>query len=163
MRAVALLALGLTIGGCSKAPSSSATAAGGAPAAVAAVGNACDRHLVAQADVQPLLSGPITSVKPLAGDAQSCVFTTAGFSTVTVMLRPGVGKMTIDSWRKGQMNSAVTTLPGVGDDAVWQPDLKEVIASRGDTLCDIGAMGPESTPATAAKEGVICNKIFGGL
>src|ERR1700753_1461213 len=52
-----------------------------APSAPA--GNACNRKLITAADVAPLLSEPVSSEKPLAGDAQSCVFETAGFSYVT--------------------------------------------------------------------------------
>jgi hypothetical protein len=171
MRNVAPLALTIAgcLAGCSgPSASSNGSAAGGSgspPATAAAgfTGSACDHHLIAQADVQPLLSAPITSVKPLPGDPQSCVFSTDGFSTVTVSLRPGLGGVTIDSWRKGTMGSPVTTLPGVGDDAVWQADLKEVIASHNDMLCDIGAMGPQRAPTTPQNEGALCTKIFAGL
>jgi hypothetical protein len=174
MRALALLPLALVIAGCSQAPppsggNASSAAPAVAPAATAAApaatgvasaeGSACDRQLIGQADVQPLLTGPITSVKPSPGDAKTCVFATAGFSSITVTLWPGEGKQTLESWHKGP----ATPLPGVGDDAVWEADLKEVVANRGETLCTVTAMGSEAAPATAQSEGALCNKIFAGL
>ena len=162
MRAPVLLPVILAIAGCSKPASSSAAnsanTASAASAVTSAGASACDRHLIGQADVQPLLTGPITAVKPLPSDPESCAFSTAGFSSITVTLRPGQGRQTLKSWHAGP----VTPLPGVGDDAVWEPDLKEVVASRGDTLCTVTAMGPEVTPATPQTEGALCNKIFAG-
>jgi hypothetical protein len=160
MRALVLLSAGLVMAGCSPAASSSGqSAASAASVALPTGGSACERHLVGQADVQPLLTGPITSVKPLPSDAESCMFSTAGFSSITITLRPGDGKETLAMWHKGP----VTPLPGVGDDAVWEADLKEVVATRGDTLCTVTAMGPEVTPATAETEGALCNTIFARL
>jgi hypothetical protein len=165
-----VLSLTLVIAGCSKTGSASGgNVSSPSPVVTSPVvtstvvasagGSACDRHLISEADVQLLLTGPITSVKPLPSDADSCVFATAGFSSITVTLRPGAGKGTLDSWRKGP----VTPLAGVGDDAVWEADLKEVVASRGGALCTVTAMGPEVTPATAETEGAVCNKVFAGL
>lgn len=162
MRMLILLSLTLAIAGCSKTASSSGEIAAG-PVKVltstSGVGSACERQLISQADVQPLLAGPITSVKPLTSDAESCMFATAGFSSISVTLRPGAGKQTMESWHKGP----ATPLPGVGDDALWESDLKEVVASKGDTLCTVTAMGPEVGPATAESEGALCNKIFARL
>ena len=166
MRALILLCLALVIAGCSKAPPSSGGNVAAAAAAVTSTGgdsgsagaSACDGQPIGQADVQPLLTGPITSVKPAPSDARACVFSTAGFSSITVAVGPGEGKQTLESWHKGP----ATPLPGVGDDAVWEADLKEVVASRNDTLCTVTAMGPEVTPATAETEGALCNKIFAG-
>jgi len=175
MRTLVLVCLALVMAGCSKTASSSggnaagagtvATSSDGNAAGAATVvtstgsGNPCDRHLVSEADVQPLLAGPITSVKPLGSDADSCMFATAGFSSISITLRPTGGKETLASWHKGP----VTPLPGVGDDAVFEPDLKEVVASRGDALCTVTAMGPQVGPATAQTEGALCNKVFAGL
>jgi hypothetical protein len=162
MRALVLLSLTVVIAGCSRTASSSGGYAASAAKVVTSTsgeGSACDRHLVSEADVQPLLTGPITSVKPLTSDAESCVLATAGFSSITVTLRPGQGKQTLESWHKGP----ATPLPGVGDDAVWESDLKEVVASRGDTLCTVTAMGPQVTPATAETEGGLCSKMFARL
>ena len=128
-----LLMLALACAGlaaCSKGGGNAAGANAASPgqATASAAGptaNACDRHVIANADVQPLLSEPISSEESLKGDeAASCVFKTAGFSTVTVMVRPSMGSMTLSAWKKGQMNLDVTPLPGVGDEAVWQDTLK---------------------------------------
>jgi hypothetical protein len=162
MRALVLLSLTLVIAGCSRTGSSSGETAAGPVkilTSTSGVGSACERHLISQADVQPLLTGPITSVKPLTSDAESCMFETAGFSSVSVTVRPGAGKETMESWHKGP----ATPLAGVGDDALWESDLKEVVASRNDTLCTVTAMGPQVAPATAESEGALCNKIFARL
>jgi cytochrome c5 len=114
--------------------------------------------MVSQADVQPLLTGPITSVKPAPSDPDSCVFSTAGYSSISVTVRSTGGKDTLASWHKGP----VTPVPGVGDDAVWEPRIQELVASRGDTLCTVMAMGSQAAAVTAGGAGTICNKIFAG-
>ncbi len=177
MRALVLLALVLVAAGCSKTASSpggnaaagagaasspSANAAGAATAGAAAGGgeSPCERHLVSQDDVQPLLSGPITSVKASGpSDPHSCMFATAGFSSISVTLRPDGGRQTLEQWRKGP----TAPLPGVGDGAVWEAGLQEVVAARGDALCTVTAMGSETAAATAQAEGAVCNKMFAGL
>jgi len=172
MRTLTLLLITVAVAGCSKAASppaanvasavgngaDGASLASAAPAAAPA-GDGCGGHMVGQADVQPLLTGPITSVKLAPSDPDSCVFSTSGFSSISVTVRPGQGKQTLESWHKGP----VTTLAGVGDDAVWEAGLQEVVASKNDTLCTVTAMGSEVTPATAETEGALCNKIFAGL
>src|SRR5580693_7894124 len=105
MRALVLLPLILVAAGCSKAAAPSDGNAPTAPAAAASssdggAGGACGGHLN-QADVQPLLSGPITAVKPAPSDPDSCVFSTAGFSSITVTVRSTGGKQTLESWHKG--------------------------------------------------------------
>jgi len=159
MRALVLLPLILVVAGCSKAAAPSDGNAATAPAAVTtasdSTGGGCGGHL-SQADVQPLLSGAITSVKPAPSDADSCVFSTAGFSSISVTVRSTGGKQTLESWHRGP----VTPVPGVGDDAVWEAAIQELVASRGDTLCTVTAMGPEVSAATATTEGALCNKVF---
>jgi hypothetical protein len=166
MRALVLLSLAVLMAGCSKAAPPSAANAPAAPAVTpsasdsggASSGGAAACDGLSEADVQPLLTGPITSVKPAPSDADSCVFATAGLSSISVTVRSSGGKETLESWHKGP----VTPVPGVGDDAVWEPDLKEVVASKGDTLCTVTAMGSEVAPATPTTEGALCSKVFAG-
>ena len=151
--------------GCSRAVpgaanGAKATASAPSASAMVATSNACDRRLVSKDDVAGLLSEPIAKVEPLVGDAQSCVFTSANFSTVTVSLRPGLGDATLAEIASGQTNETVTALPGVGDKAVWNGVLREVNATKGNVLCDVGVVGPASGPATAEKVGAVCAKIF---
>ena len=118
------------------------------PVAAPAI-NVCDPKLVSQADIAPILGEAVTSVKPLAGDPQSCVFTTASFSSVTVSLRPGLGQVTVDTWASGKMPVSATPLPGVGDRAVWQSTLHEVISTKNNLLCDTQeSPGRRPPPAT---------------
>jgi hypothetical protein len=161
------LVLLLVFGGCSKAvPNTGATAAsqGSANAASTRAGNACDRKLVTTADATGILGAPVTSEKTLPGDAQSCVFSTADFTTLTISLRPGLGRETVDTWAAGKMPMPVTTISGVGERAVWQSTLKEINAEKNNLLCDIGVVGPgHSAGATPEKLGALCNKIFAAM
>jgi hypothetical protein len=159
---VPVVLLGAT-SGCAKTGASAGAAPNVATAAQAPAGSACERNLITKADVAGLLSEPIDTVKPLEGDLQSCVFKTAGFSSVTVALRPGLGDMTISAWLSGKMNVAATSVTGVGDRATWTAPLKELNASKNNVLCDIDAIGPESGPATEDKVAVLCNKIFASM
>lgn len=156
----------LAQGGCSQGTESANAAEGSRaspndPLGVATTrGNVCDRKLVTRDDVAGLLSEPMDSVETLQGDAQSCVFTSKNSSTVTVALRPGLGDVTVSTLASGQGNQTVTSLPRVGDKAVWNAVLKEVNATKDNVLCDVGVVGPASGPATAEKVGAICNKVF---
>jgi hypothetical protein len=60
------------------------------------------------------------------------------------------------------MNIPATPLEGVGDRAVWQDMLHEVIATKNNVLCDVSVMGPPGTAAPDAKKrlGDLCNAIF---
>jgi hypothetical protein len=135
-------------------------------AATTPAGNACDRRLVTKDDVAGILREPIVRMKSLAadGDAQSCAFETAGFATVTISLRPGLGNATVDTWASGRMPASAAPLAGVGDRAVWSAELEEVIATKNDLLCDIGVSGPPepstSTDVVQQRLGDLCNKIF---
>jgi hypothetical protein len=146
--------------GCSRgAGGARASAARGAGGTVIA-GDACDRNLVTRDDVSALLSEPIKTVEPLAGDVQSCQFISKNDSIVTVSLRPGLGDATLAEIKSGQTNQTFIPLMGVGQQAVWNPVLKEANATKDNLLCDIGVVGPASGPASAGKVGALCNKIF---
>ena len=99
------LLLLLVLGGCSKPVSKTGAAASqgvGNAGAGTAAGNACDRKLVTSGDAAEILGQPVTSEKALPGDAQSCVFTTADFTTLTISVRPGLGRATVDTWASGE-------------------------------------------------------------
>jgi hypothetical protein len=101
----------------------------------------------------------------LAGDGQSCAFLTTGFSSVTVSVRPGLGRASLDAWSNGRMPLAARPFPGVGDAAVWQDTLNEIIAQKNDLLCDIELRGSGDDIAVRAevlpnKLGALCNRIF---
>jgi hypothetical protein len=159
---LALVAL-LAVSACSKPATNGAAGASGSatPAAASApVGTVCDRKIIVAADIAPLLSEPIAKQETLSGDGQSCVFTSTGFSSVTVSIRPGLGDTSVDLIKSGKTNQTVTPLAGVGDRAVWDAELKEVDATKSNTLCTISAIGPATKPATSDKVGALCNKIF---
>lgn len=162
MNCVARLSLSLvaacsSLTGCSRAPS--------AAAPVIAPISPCETLILKSADVGGLLSAPITHATALAGDGQSCAFLTTGFSAITVSVRPGLGKASLDAWSTGKMPLPVRPLSGVGDAAVWQDTLHEVIAQKSDLLCDIQVRGGDDDIAVAAaalpeKLGALCNRIF---
>jgi hypothetical protein len=162
------LILLLVLGACSKGESNADAAAASHGTANAAAstpaGNACDRKLVTSADAADILGEPVASEKAVPGDAQSCVFSTGDFTTLTISLRPGLGRATVDAWAAGKMPMAVTTLSGVGERAVWQSTLKEINAEKNNLLCDIGVVGAgHSAGATPEKLGALCNKIFAAM
>ena len=161
------LMLLLILNACSKPVSKTGAAVSqgvGNTGASVPAGNACDRKLVTSADAAEILGKPVASEKALQGDPQSCVFTTADFATLTISLRPGLGRATVDTWAAGKMPLPVTTVSGVGERAVWQSTLKEIIAEKNNLLCDIGVVGPShSACATPEKLGALCNKIFAAM
>jgi hypothetical protein len=83
---------------------------------------------------------------------------------VTISLRPGLGNRTVATWASGRMPTPAVTLSGVGDRAVWSAELKEVIATKNDLLCDIGVGGPPggsvSSEVVKQRLGDLCNKVF---
>jgi hypothetical protein len=120
------------------------------------------------ADFGGLLQAPITHATDLAGDGQSCAFLTTGFSAITVSVRPGLGRASLDAWSAGKMSLAVTPLPDVGDAAVWQDTLHEIIARKNDLLCDIQLRGVSGDIAVAEDAlpramGTLCNRIFAAI
>lgn len=153
-----LVAACAAFAGCSK-PSSNA------PAAVLAPASPCETLVLKTADVSGLLHAPITHATALAGDGQSCAFLTTGFSAVTVSVRPGLGRASLEAWSTGRMPLAVRPQPGVGDAAVWQDTLHEMIAQKDDLLCDIQVRGGGEDIAVARDAlpqalGALCNRIF---
>ena len=91
-----LLAACATFAGCSKQPS-----AGLVP--VIAPASPCETLVLKAADFGGLLQAPITHATALAGDGQSCAFLTTGFSAITVSVRPGLGRASLDAWSAGKM------------------------------------------------------------
>ena len=162
------------LAGCSgslQGPAASATASNVASSqvagghGVASGGNICDRKILTAADVTGILGDSITGTRAVPGDAQSCEFVTSSFPGITVSVRPGVGRETVEAWSSGKMPLGATPLAGIGETAVWQPDLHEIIAQKNNVLCDIGARGLArdlaAAPEAAQKRiGSLCNKIF---
>ena len=157
----------LALSACSRPASKTGDAASlSAKNAVASTpaGNACDGKLVTSADAAEILGAPVASEATLAGDAQSCMFTTADFTTLTISLRPALGRTTVDTWAAGNMPMPVTDVSGVGERAVWQSTLKEINAEKNNLLCDIRVVGPgHNAGATPEKLGALCNKIFAAM
>jgi hypothetical protein len=125
----------------------------------------CDRHILKPQNMSGILGAPVTGTRPVPGDAQSCEFITAGFPAITVSLRPGVGRATVEAWASGSMPLASTPLTGIGDGAVWQDELHELIAQRNELLCDIQVSAGSSDLAISSSAlpsalGELCNRIF---
>jgi hypothetical protein len=110
----------------------------------------------------------VKRVSALASDRQTCEFESAEHKRLDVSVRPGVGRVTIDSWLNGRMPLNAMRLSGVGERAVWQPELNEVLAEQNDLLCDatlVRSTGAERPGARATEElderlGAICNEVF---
>lgn len=123
--------------------------------------NACDGQLITRAEAADIVGAPIADIKPTPGDSQSCRFEATGYPSLTVTLRPGVGDGTVSTWLGGKMPVSATALPGVGERAAWVVELREVIATKNNLLCDISAAATGG-PVDAAQKKVaaLCNKIF---
>ena len=152
-----LLAACAACASCSKQPA--AKIAAGVPA------SACEVLTLKTPDVAPLLSAPLTRATSLEGDGQSCAFLTTGFASITVSVRPGLGRASLDAWSNGKMPLAARPLTGVGDAAVWQDTLHEIIAQKNDLLCDIQVRGSGDDIAVGSallpnELGALCNRIF---
>jgi hypothetical protein len=168
--ALLVFAGGLSVAaGCSRAGEKT-TSSGSVPASAAAVGrNACDRKLLSADDMSTVLTVPITGTKAIPGDNNStCQFTTDNLSSVTVTLRPGVGKTTVATWKSGRMPVASVPLAGVGEDAVWVAGLHEVVSQKNNLLCDIQVDASPSDlagsrDAQSQRIGALCNKIYAAI
>jgi hypothetical protein len=120
----------------------------------------CERKIVTADDVSSLLTAPI-STKPLPGDPQSCIFEGVGDASITISVRPGLGDVSVNSWTTGKMPVPAVPISGVGDHAVWQDTMRELIATKHNVLCDIQATGAKGAEADVQKTFVgLCNKIW---
>lgn len=166
LHAVALAAVLCTLGACSKsAPTAaSGTSAQTAAAAAAPPGSACDRKLITAQDVASLLDKPVVETKNIPGDPQSCSFATAGFASVTITVRPGLGRASVGVFTSGKMKEYEKSEPlaGVGDEAVRSLALNRIIARKDDLLCEITGPGlaPAANDPMTFKLAALCNKIF---
>jgi hypothetical protein len=125
----------------------------------------CEAPPLTISDVAGVLVAPITSTKPVSGDAQSCEYSTGSFPAIIVSVRPGLGKSSVDSWIEGRMPLKAEPLPGVGDSAAWQASLRELIAQKRNVLCDIQVRGGAtdlvvSVDSLPGALGALCNRIF---
>jgi hypothetical protein len=148
---------------CSKGASQTAAASSGSAATAAPVSkvNVCDGQLITRAEAADIVGAPISDIKPIPGDPQSCAFEATGYPSLSVTLRPGLGDVTVQTWLSGKMPVSATALSGVGEKAAWVAELREVIATKNNLLCDISAAatgGP--VDATQKKVAALCNKIF---
>ena len=128
--------------------------------------NVCERRILTPTDVTGILRGPVTGSSVPPNDPQSCAFTTSGRSRFEITVRPKRGKAIVDSWIAGKMALEAVPLRGVGEHAAWQHDLHEVIAEKGDVLCDISVMGTEGDFVDTSefvledRIGNLCNKVL---
>lgn len=157
---------------CSSASSTSGSASAGAPAQggpqrAGQIASSrplpptvCERKVVTVEDVSGLLAGPIAS-KPLPGDPQSCVFEGANFTSVTLSVRPGLGDVSVGAWTSGTVPVPGVTMTGIGDKAVWQDTLRELVATKRNVLCDIQATGANGSTADVQKKfAALCDKVW---
>ena len=178
MRVPIVMAAVLGVAACSKTPPTASAAApngtaAGAQTASAPTGSVCNLKLLDISDVDGILEKPVTGTKPLQGDTQTCYFTTGqAMAKVKVSLRPGLGDATLTSYTSGHMGEFAKwqALNGVGDKAVWKPQLNEVTATKNNVLCETGPeagamfLDPQLRQSGKAYErlGALCNKVFAG-
>jgi hypothetical protein len=146
--------------GNSQQPGGGGTRAAANPAAAAHAVNPCT--LVGKEEVAKLITSAIATSEPLEGDPQTCDFKSEHGPIVHVTVRPGLGEIALSNYETGKIEVPVTPLPGVGDRALWQETLHEVIATKHGVLCTIVIAGPPGSAAADAqkREGDLCNTIF---
>ena len=158
---MALGVLSIAVAACAQGDSQAAAAGGRAAALKPPSGMPAIATSSTAANVTGILNAPITETKTLPGDPQSCKFGTAGFTSITVTVRPGAGNTTVDTWLAGRMPLTAVPLAGVGERAAWVTDLTEVVATKANLLCDIQVQaGGGSKPGLQAAAGALCNKVF---
>ncbi len=119
----------------------------------------CERKIVTTDDVASLLAAPI-NVKPLTGDPQSCIFDD-GTGSITISVRPGLGDVSVNAWTTGKVPVPAAPVSGVGDRAVWQDTMRELIATKHNVLCDISATGARGSAEDVQKTFAgLCAKIW---
>lgn len=124
------------------------------------IASVCDSKVVAPDDLTTVLHGTIT-VKTLPGDPQTCEFSAEALSSVSVTVRPGLGDVTVSDWTGGTAAIDASAIDGIGDRAVWESTLHELIATRHNVLCDIGSQGATGTQADLQKKfAQLCDKIW---
>jgi hypothetical protein len=127
-------------------------------------GSACDRNLVTAADAANALGEQVTATKNVPGDPQSCTFSTAGFHSLTIALRPGHGMAAVKMYTSGKMDEfeKSATLAGIGDEAVRSLGIDRVVSRKRDLLCEItgSSLANATDDSQARKLGAVCNKIF---
>ena len=118
---------------------------------------------IAPATVADAMRVRVTRMAGVAGDAQSCDAETDGAVLVHVSVRPRAGLATLRSWTGGRMPLRAESVAGIGDSAVWQSELREMIAEQNDVLCDVSVTGaPDRADdgAWRARAGALCNAVF---
>jgi hypothetical protein len=148
---------------CSKGTSQTAAGSSSSAATAAPVSKviACDGQLITRAEAADIVGAPIADIAPTPGDPQSCRFEATGYPSLSVTLRPGLGHVTVATWLSGKMPVSATPLPGVGERAAWVQELREVIATKNNLLCDIsGAATGGPVDAAQKKIAALCNKVF---
>lgn len=174
-RITTLIVFAYSLAACSQGAPTASSAPAATPTAsmTPKTGSVCDLKLLGIADVDGILDKPITGTKPLQGDAQTCYFTAGeAMAEVKVSLRPGLGDAALASYASGHMSEYAKwqALSGVGDKAVWNPQLNEVTATRDNVLCETGPgagaifLNKELRESGKAYErlGALCNKVFAG-
>lgn len=164
MSLLALLTLG-TVVACAKHDASAQAGASQSTSAATQI-NVCDSNIITVQDVSDIFSDPITGKKSVPGDPGTCAFDTSGDGSLDVTFRPGSGHATVQEYVDGKVPVPTTPLAGVGDRAVWQAALNEVVAEKDNKLCDISVQGSgmrlkDRSPAAMQKKiGALCNKVF---
>lgn len=171
-RPITMVVVVLSVGAaCSKGGTPAAAQSGGstAGAATASRGSACKQGLLTADDVASVLRAPSTAAEVPGDNGSTCSFTTAGYASLSVTLRPGMGKTSLAIWKSGKMPVSGVAEQGVGDEAVWVEGTHEVVARKNDLLCDIQVSGlignvPGASIADQRRgAGALCNKIFAAL
>ena len=128
----------------------------------------CAQQALSREELSGILTSPLIADQAVPGDPQSCRYLTQGFPSITLSARPGAGRATLEAWTQGRVPLAATPVAGLGEGALWQESLHELIAQDHDLLCDVQVTGTTADlvpPAAAlpARLAQLCRMLFSRL
>jgi hypothetical protein len=152
--------------GASTAQAAGASTTPNAAAHGSASANPCD--VITAADVASILTAPATR-KP-GVDSVQCMYQTQSHATVRISVEKGDDAK--GAWMLATTyNATKNPLPGIGDEALYNPEGAILIARKGDRSCRVDVVGYDSAngmdvitkdrgEALARKLGALCNKLL---
>jgi hypothetical protein len=163
----AAAAIVLSAAGCGSSSAASSSAAANASLVqtsaarnVRPIANVCDGKIITPEDLVSVLPGA-SNGKALDGDPQTCEYEAPDAGRVSITVRPGLGDVTVGSWVSSKVAVASVGVNGIGDRAIWQRTLRELVATKHNVLCDISAEAIKGSDADLqAKFGQLCAKIW---
>jgi hypothetical protein len=165
--AAAVLLIAASAAGCTSSPKSSKT---NPPAGASSGSGSSQSHsqacaLLTQQDAAAILGQPVDGGKDeeaLHLPYPSCTYGSTGnaISTVSLTIFTGQSSASLLTKYRSQY-SGMVDLPGLGDQAISEPDGRLVVGVKGDVGCVVIRVGQVKDPAASTKQlAAVCTKVF---